>query len=109
MSKKPLEPKKPAIPKDDAKAWRKEALRLKKELEKLVAANIQAMNALDAIMKAPEGAKWTSSTEPFRSLNRGSAVAKVLNALEMANDSARHFGLGISFKSKQWLKDKKPP
>jgi hypothetical protein len=100
--------KKKTIPADDTKAWRKEALRLKKELEKLTSANIDAINSLDGVMKQPTVKQFFFADAPMTPLGRERAIAKIMNALEMANDSARHFGLGISFKSPKWLKDKRP-
>ncbi len=59
---------------------------LRKHLQSLTGAVLKALNELDVLMKQP-------STEA-----RGRAVAKVQNALEMANDSARYFGLGVDYR-----------
>ena len=56
--------------------------KLRKYLKDLTKTVKICINALDDAMKRP-------SDE-----NRGKLIAKVLNDLEMANDCARHFGLG---------------
>lgn len=75
---------------EDAKAWRAEARRYRKQLVELSNVTYTALAQLDVLMKQPP------------SVERGKAIARVLNALAMANDSARHFGLGIPFDSPRW-------
>lgn len=84
--------KRPKIGADDAKAWRKEALRLRKHLAELSNANLGFIFQFDELMRQPS------------TVDRGKAVAKLLNALDMANDSARYFGLGVNVRN-----DKKLP
>lgn len=61
---------------------------LRRHLRDLTAVVAQAIAALDTEMKQPS------------TLERGKRVARVCNALEMANDRARHFGLGQSLRAK---------
>lgn len=84
--------KRPKIPPDDAQAWRKEAQRYRKALVELSNGTLGFLFQLDELMKQPS------------TYERGKAVSRLMNALEMANDSARYFGLGINLK-----KDKKLP
>jgi hypothetical protein len=46
-----------------------------------------AIERIDVLMKAPESAF------------RGKQIAEVTNALEMTNDGARYFGLGVNFRT----------
>lgn len=62
-----------------------------KYLKSLVAAVSLHLDALDKVMQGPSTPK------------RGKKVAALCNALEMENDRARYFGLGVN-----WRKDKKP-
>ena len=62
----------------------------KKYLKQLTDAVLQCLEAIDTEMKLP-------STH-----ERGQRIAKICNALEIANDLARRFGLGIGYR-----KDKK--
>ena len=48
------------------------------------------LDEIDKIMKMPESGK------------RGELIAKTCNNLDFVKDRAKHFGLGISFKSKLW-------
>lgn len=82
----------PKIPADDAKAWRKEARHFRKYLAGLSNSTLAFLGQLDELMKLPSTAE------------RGRAVSKLMNALEMSNDSARYFGLGVNYK-----RDKKLP
>jgi len=81
--------KRPVIPADDAKAWRKEARHLRKYLIDITNANLVFMSHLDELMKEPS------------TYQRGQAISRLMNALEFENDSARHFGLGVSLKGKK--------
>ena len=58
-----------------------------KYLVSLTTAVLQFLAALDEIMKGP-------STE-----KRGQKIAKLSNALELANDQARYFGLHIDYRT----------
>lgn len=82
----------PKIPPDDAKAWRKEAQKYRRYLGELSNTTLAFLTQLDELMKQPS------------TYQRGQAISKLMNALEFANDSARHFGLGINLK-----RDKKLP
>jgi hypothetical protein len=75
---------------DELKAAKAEAKRLRAHLTGLTQAVARAIKVIDAEMAKP-------STP-----DRGKTIARCTNALEMANDSARYFGLGIDFR-----KDKK--
>lgn len=57
----------------------------KKHLVELTNAVVGYLNVFDRTMKRPE------------SRERGEQLAELANLLEMANDSAMHFGLGLSF------------
>ena len=70
---------------------RKEQGNLKKELEGLTTVVRNVIAALDAEMVKPSSAE-----------QRGNRIAHLCNVLNFQNDQARHFGLGISFKSKKW-------
>ena len=63
---------------------------MKKALKELTNSVLAYLSKLDEVMKEPEGNK------------RGKRVAVLSNALEMANDQARYFALGIDYR-----KDKK--
>jgi hypothetical protein len=82
----------PKIPADDAKAWRKEARHYRRYLGELSNTTLAFLAQLDELMKQPS------------TYQRGQAISKLMNALEFANDGARHFGLGINLK-----RDKKLP
>lgn len=72
---------------DDAAGWRKEARRYRKALE-TSANNVLIFGArLDAIMQTPA------------SNGRGSAIAKLLNELDLANDRLRYGELGVNFRT----------
>ncbi len=68
----------------------KECKKLRKYLQDLTKNVKVCLNALDEEMKKPSD------------VERGRRIAKICNALEMANDQARYFGLGIDYR-----KDKK--
>ena len=72
------------------KAKQIELRKIKKHLKNLTISVKQCLDAIDIEMKKP------SSNE------RGKRIAKICNVLEMENDSARYFGLGIDYR-----KDKK--
>lgn len=69
----------------------KEAKNYKKYLKSLTESVIVCLNAFDTEMKKPA------------TIERGKRIAKICNALEMENDKARYFGLGVDYR-----KDKKP-
>lgn len=79
-------PRKPTIPADNAKAWRAEARRQKKGVQDLTNAVTHAINQMEVLMKQPS------------TVERGRAIAKVLNELDLANDTARHFLLDVPLK-----------
>ncbi len=64
----------------------KEERRHEKHLRDLTDAILICLERLDAVMKAPE------------SNERGKQIAVVANALDMANDQARYFGLSIDYR-----------
>ena len=66
----------------DPKTLLRENRNLEKHLKSLVVMTTKVIRAIDAEMDLP------ASTE------RGARIAKIMSALEMAKDSARHFGLG---------------
>jgi len=68
----------------------KENKKLKKHLKELTVIVKQSLNSLDAVMK-------DCHDEPL-----GKYVAQIANHIELANDRARYFGLGIDYR-----KDKK--
>jgi hypothetical protein len=72
---------------DDAAGWRKEARKLRKALEKATNNVIVFGARLDIIMQTPT------------SKERGSAVSKLLNELDMANDGIRYGELGVNFRT----------
>ena len=78
------------IDKDDAQGWRREARAKKKHLKELSGAVTTYLEAMDVEMQRAD------------ILARGRHVAALSNALEMANDKARYFGLDVN-----WRKDKK--
>ena len=84
--------KRPKIDADDANGWRKEAKHFRKYLVELSNANLSFIAQLDELMKQPS------------TIERGRAISKLTNALDMANDSARYFGLGVDYRT-----DKKLP
>lgn len=65
----------------------REVRNLKKHLRGLTAQVMTTIAAIDRIMKMPE------------SPTRGKLMAEAMNALEMSNDGARYFGLGIDFRT----------
>lgn len=65
----------------------REARKYKKALTKLTGDVINAIAAIDLIMKERE------------SPERGKKIAAVTNALEMANDSVRYSVLGVDFRT----------
>jgi hypothetical protein len=66
----------------------KDARHYKKYLRELTLATEQYIDQLDEVMKGP------STPE------RGKKIAHLTNALNMAKDQAKHFGLGLSLKGK---------
>jgi len=60
---------------------------LKRALRELSANVSVALAALDVEMKKPPSSE------------RGKGVARILNALEMANDSVRYTHLGVNFRT----------
>lgn len=68
----------------------KQGRNLRANLEMLTNTVIEFVAYLDAEMKMPS------------TVERGRRIAKIRNALVFNNDRARHFGLGISFKSLKW-------
>jgi hypothetical protein len=75
----------------DTAGWRREAHRQRKRLETLTDAVMTYLKQSDVLMRQPS------------TVERGKQLAALSNALEMANDQARYFGLGINFRT-----DKKP-
>ena len=69
----------------------------KKSLVELTTIVVRFLAAFDKIMKMPE------------SVERGKALAKICNVLDMKNDSAMHFGLEYGFKKINNLKKKIDP
>lgn len=67
-------------------AEQREIRSLKRHLRGLTAQVMTTINRIDHIMKMPE------------SPTRGKLVAEAMNALEMSNDGARYFGLGVDFR-----------
>lgn len=65
----------------------REARKLRKSLRSLTTQVADTIARMDRIMRGPEG--------PLR----GKQVAEAMNALEMSNDGARYFGLGIDFRT----------
>lgn len=72
----------------------KEARKYKTALEELAGKTIIALEALDNEMEKPP------------SNGRGRRLATIRNFLDMANDSAMHFGLGWGFKKIENFKKK---
>ena len=64
-----------------------EAREYKKHLKQLTSAVFVYLAQMDRVMTAPD------------SHARGQEIARLTNALELENDMARHFGLGISLKA----------
>lgn len=64
-----------------------EQRKLKKHLTDLTSAVAQYIALLDQVMKERESAE------------RGKRIAHLSNQLEMANDTARYFGLGIDYRT----------
>lgn len=60
----------------------------RKYLESITKSVMLSINNLDDLMQQPS------------TVERGRAIAKVINDLELANDCARHFGLGQVLKSR---------
>jgi hypothetical protein len=65
---------------------KRENRKLKKNLKDLTKCVGDVLACIDKEMSQPSTNK------------RGKRIAKLANALDMANDSALHFGLGLSFK-----------
>jgi len=80
----------PKIDKEDAGGWRREALKQRKSVVALTTSITNFIARMDLLMKQPS------------TVERGRAVAKLMNELDMANDHARYFALGV-----EWRKDKK--
>lgn len=70
----------------DILAMKRDAEKFKKHLKDLTESVSGFLVRIDAHMKAP------STPE------RGRIIAKLCNELEMANDSARYFGLGVDYR-----------
>lgn len=68
-------------------AEQREVRNLKKHLRGLTAQVMTTINNVDRIMKMPES--------PLR----GKMVAEAMNALEMSNDGARYFALGVDYRT----------
>jgi len=66
----------------DPKTLLRENRNLKKHLKSLVVMTTKVLRAMDAEMELPAG------------YQRGARIGRIMGALEMAKDSARHFGLG---------------
>ena len=64
--------------------------RYKKYLKQLTADVAKCIDSLDYTMEKPH------------TVERDKAIAKISNALEMANDQAWHFGLGESLNKKRY-------
>jgi hypothetical protein len=62
---------------------------LRRHLKALTGAVQHSIKALDDVMQSPENHE------------RGKKVARITNFLELENDKARHFGLGISLRRKK--------
>ena len=77
------------------RAIRREAREYRKHLATLTVAVLAYLSRLDTAMKAPA------------SHARDQEIARLANALEMANDKARHFGLGIDLRTGRKAKVKK--
>lgn len=75
---------------DDIKVIKRQRGEYKKALTELSLSVSQFIKALDAEMKQPSSPK------------RGENIAKLSNALDLANDKVRYFNLGIDYR-----KDKK--
>lgn len=73
----------------DVLALRRENRNLKKYLKLLTAEVRVHADNMETLMKQRE------------SYERGVKIAKSLNALEMANDQARYFGLGVSYRAQK--------
>lgn len=67
----------------------KENRNLRKHLKELSGTVSRVVNLLDAEMKVPSDH------------GRGRRIAAIVNSLEFANDSAKHFGLGLKLKRKK--------
>ncbi len=74
---------------DTAERLRK-AVEAKKYLVVLTTTVSSVLASLDNIMKKPH------------SRERDRQIANITNLLDLTNDRALHFGLGISFTSKRW-------
>jgi len=74
----------PTIDRDEVRKHQRAARVLRKELRDLSDAVLSYLAVLDAVMREPE------------SVERGRKIARLSNALELANDQARRFGLGRS-------------
>lgn len=72
----------------------KEICRLRRELQKLSCSVINQLARLDSEMKKPS------------SFEHGKIVAGIANDLDMANDFAMHFGLGLGFRKISKMKGK---
>jgi len=66
----------------------------KKYLKQLCGTVAKGLDMIDVEMKKP-------STE-----QRGKVIAEICNAIEMANDSAWHFGLGLSLKKGKYRQER---
>ena len=64
-------------------------------LERLTKSVNLYLRTLDDVMKCKE------------CVDRGKSIARLSNFLEMENDSAKHFGLEIPFKSKRFKQEPK--
>src|SRR4051812_1586216 len=86
----------PAATPDPLKAARREARELRSHLRELAATVTAFLAHLDQAMEGP-------STP-----DRGRGIAALAGQLEMANDSAKHFGLGIDFDDPAFRDPRKP-
>lgn len=74
------------IANDDAAGWRREARKQRKALQDLTNTVLGHIAAMEGVMALPS------------SVDRGKAIARLLNRLEMANDRVRYFALDVDFR-----------
>jgi hypothetical protein len=77
----------PRHDKDDAVAWKREAIKQRKALVEVTESVHAFLRALDDEMKTPSTAE------------RGRRVAQLSNTLELVNDHARYFALGVDYRT----------
>ncbi|MBA7559109.1 hypothetical protein ES708_00722 [subsurface metagenome] len=68
----------------------KDAIRYKKHLRNLTVSVALGISLIDEEMEKPSNP------------DRGQRIATIANALEMQNDQAWHFGLGLNLKKKKF-------